>query len=81
MHVDAVHFLLAVEHRSMPNKRMKFAPFGRPTRNKVLGTLKESGLGGVGIGLGDVLPSIIAGVVCAACLAYVVGRIGNAKRS
>jgi hypothetical protein len=49
---------------------------------KVLGTLKESDLGGgVGVGLGDLLPSIIAGIVCASFLVYVVGRIGTSKRT
>lgn len=46
---------------------------------KVLGTLRESEFGGVGIGLGDLLPSVIAGILSAVFLVYVVGRVGVPK--
>jgi len=46
---------------------------------KALGTLKESQFGGIGVGAGDLLPSIIAGIVSAAFFVYVVGRIGTSK--
>jgi hypothetical protein len=47
----------------------------------VLGTLQEFKFNGVGIGLGDLLPSIIAGILSAVFLVYVVGRGGAPRKT
>jgi hypothetical protein len=43
--------------------------------------LQEFKFNGVGIGLGDLLPSIIAGILSAVFLVYVVGRGGAPRKT